>query len=141
MSRKSSSHIASSKGGDEDEFFDAYEDLDDLLLANQESFGLPRVNEMVDKENIILTQKAEKLKGYLMQNEVMLVKLRSHISFDISIEMPEICIKLFETMVNGKFIGSSLTIRHFKSEFISYSEKSEVKHILKKYSIMVIHYT
>lgn len=97
VSRKSSSR-ASRDMRNEDEFYEAFDDLEDLLINQQDSLNNSNIineshiQESMKRKN---ANKAHKILNYLKDKEVSFVQLQNIIDFKLEIMIPSLSFEVF----------------------------------------------
>ena len=98
VSRKSSAFASNDQRNDE-EFFEAYDDLEDLLIHQGDSSlnnsHIITENQLADTLKRKNANKANKIMNYFKEKELTLIQLQNFIEIKIEIHCPEILIEVF----------------------------------------------
>jgi hypothetical protein len=95
VSRKSSALASNEKN--EDEFFEAFDDLEDLLIHQESSMNHSniikesQVNESLKRKNVT---KLQKVVSYFKENEVTFIQIQNFLEFRVEIHCPKISLEV-----------------------------------------------
>ena len=96
VSRKSSA-LASNDVRNDDEFFEAFDDLEDLLIhqestvSNSAVIKESQINESLKRKNV---SKLQKVMSYIKGNEVNLIQIQNFLEFRVEMHCPKISLEV-----------------------------------------------